>query len=88
MFICMIVHQGHTPGTSIRMFFFAFTKSIRFTHKFLSFVGDHNVCFEKSANLEEQQHIAGPAIAQTARQLIQINAIPLPHYFHNVEGNT
>ena len=39
-------------------------------------------------HLEEQEHIVGPAIAQTARQLIQINAIPPPHYFYNVEGNT
>ena len=31
MFICMIVHQGHTPCTSIRMFFFAFIKSIPFS---------------------------------------------------------
>ena len=61
--------------------FFAFTKSIPFTHKFSSFVVDHNVCLKKNASLEKQEHIAGPAIAETARQRIQINAIPRPHYF-------
>ena len=75
--MCRIVHQGHTPCTSIHMSFFAFTKSICFTHKFSSLVVDHNVCLKKNTNLEGQEHIAGPAIAKTARQLIQINAIPL-----------
>ena len=59
MFICMIVHQGHTPCISVRTFFFAFMKSIPFTHKFLSFVIDHNVCFERTQTWRNKNTLLG-----------------------------
>ena len=44
---------------SIRMFFIAFMKSIPFTHKFLSFVVDHNVYFERTLTWRNNNRLLG-----------------------------
>ena len=84
MFICMIVHQGHTPCTSICMVFLCFHEVHSFHSQILVFCRWSQCLLQKNTNLEEQEHIGGPAmfnINSKATHQNQINAISLPHYF-------
>ena len=73
MFICMIVHQGHTPCTSIRMFFFAFTSRFISLTNFRSFVVDDNVCFEETQTRRNKNTLLGlQLLKKQARQHLPV----------------